>query len=100
MHFYILTLPGGHFKEKNSKKIQSFRGCGEKMTITRFILRLAPKNHLHSIENQILVKIKLKWDTGFKDIEQSSIFLATLVKIPAFFNFFGLKRVKCLTFNI
>ena len=29
MHFYILTLSGGHFEEKNSKKIQSFRGCGE-----------------------------------------------------------------------
>ena len=33
-----------------------------------------------------------------KKIEQ--IFLATLVKIPAFFQFFCLKRVKCLTFNI
>ena len=43
------------------------------------------------MENQILVKIKLKRDTGLqqKKIEQSSIFLATLVKIPAFFIFFA-----------
>ena len=53
------------------------------------------------MENQILVKIKLKRDTGLqKKIEQSSIFLATLVKIPAVFHFFCLKRVKYLTFNI
>ena len=58
---------------------------------------------MHSIENQMLVTIKLKRDTRLqnkKKMEQSSIFLATLVKIPAFFQFVGLKRIKRLTFNI
>ena len=59
------------------------------MTITRFIVKLAPWNYVHSIENKILVKIKPKRDTRLqKKVEQSSIFLATMVKIPAFFQFF------------
>ena len=45
------------------------------------------------MENKFFVKIKLKCDTGLqKKIEQSSIFLATLVKIPAFFSIFWLKK--------
>ena len=60
------------------------------MTITQLIIKLAPWNYVHSIENKILVKIKPKRDTRLqKKIEQSSIFLATVVKIPAFFQFFG-----------
>ena len=60
------------------------------MTITRLIIKLAPWNYVHSIENKILVKIKPKRDTRLqKKIKQSSIFLATVVKIPAFFQFFG-----------
>ena len=51
---------------KKSKKIHFFKGCGEKMAITRLILRLAPQNHVHSIENKIFVKIKLERDTGLQ----------------------------------
>ena len=59
------------------------------MTITRLIIKLAPWNYIHSIENKILVKTKPKRDTRLqKKIELSSIFLATVVKIPAFFKFF------------
>ena len=71
------------------------------MAITQLIIKLEPWNYVHSIENKILVKIKPKSDTRLqKKIEQSSIFLATVVKIPAFFHFFLLKWVKFLTFNI
>ena len=71
------------------------------MTITRLIIKLAPWNYVHSIENKFLVKIKPKRDTRLqKKIEQSSIFLATVVKIPAFFHFFSLQWVKFLTFNV
>ena len=60
------------------------------MTITRLIIKLAPWNYFHSIENKILVKIKPKRDTRLQQkIEQSSIFFATVVKIPAFFIFFA-----------
>ena len=59
------------------------------MTITRLIIKLAPWNYVYSIENKILVKIKPKRDTRLQKNEQSSIFLATVVKIPAFFQFFG-----------
>ena len=53
------------------------------MTITQLIMKLAPWNYVHSIENKILVKIKPKRDTRLqKKIEQISIFLATMVKIP------------------
>ena len=68
-HFYILALPGGGGGgggggvTLTKKKNHFFRGFEEKVAITRLILRLAPYNHLHSIENQILVKIKLKRDT-------------------------------------
>ena len=59
------------------------------MTITQVMIKLAPWNYVHSIENKILVKIKPKRDTRLqKKIDQSSIFLATVVKIPAFFQFF------------
>ena len=58
------------------------------MTITQLIIK--PWNYVHSIENNILVKIKPKRDTRLqKKIEQSSIFLATVVKIPAFLHFLG-----------
>ena len=60
------------------------------MTITRLIIKLAPWNYVHSIENKSVVKIKPKRDTRLqKKIEHSSIFLATVVKIPAFFHFWG-----------
>ena len=56
------------------------------MAITRLMIKLAPWNYVYSIENKILVKIMPKRDTSLqKKIEQSSIFLATVVKIPAFF---------------
>ena len=59
------------------------------MTITQLIIKLAPWNYVHSIENKILVKIKPKRNTRLqKKIEQSSIFPATVVKIPAFFQLF------------
>ena len=59
------------------------------MTITPLIITLAPWNYVHSIEKNFLVKIKPKRDTRLqKKIEQSSIFLATVVKIPAFFQYF------------
>ena len=58
------------------------------MAITRLIIGLAPWNYFHSIENKILVKIKPKR-------EQSSIFFATVVKIPAFLKKkFGLKGLN------
>ena len=58
------------------------------MTITQLIIKLAPWNYFHSIENKILVKIKPKRETRLqKQIEQSSIFFPTVVKIPAFFSF-------------
>ena len=33
------------------------------MTITQLIIKLAPWNYVHSIENKILVKMKAKRDT-------------------------------------
>ena len=62
-HFCILTVPGGVTLTKKSKKNHFFKGCGEKMTITPLIIKLAPWNYVHSIENKILVKIKPKRDT-------------------------------------
>ena len=61
----------------NEKKNHFFQGCGEKMAITRLIIGLAPYNYFHSI------------------------FFATVVKIPAYFYFFGLKGLNflLLTFN-
>ena len=73
------------------------------MTITQFIIKLVPWNYVYSIENKILVKIKLKRDTRLqKKIDQSSIFLATVVKIPAFFHFFCSNGLNfyLLAFNI
>ena len=65
------------------------------MTITRLIMKLAPWNYVNSIENKILVKIKPKRDTRLQNkIEQSSIFLATVVKIPTFFHFFCLNGLN------
>ena len=66
---------GGH-----SKKIIFFKGCGEKMAITRLIAGLAPWNYIHSIENKILVTTRPKRDP--------------VVKIPAFFSFYGLKGLN------
>ena len=40
-HFYIMTLPGGHFDEKIQKN-NIFKGCGEKKAITQLILEIAP----------------------------------------------------------
>ena len=64
--------------------------------LTQLIIGLAPWNYFHSTENRILVKIKPKCDTRLqKQIEHSSIFLATVVKIRAFFIFiFGLKGLN------
>ena len=36
------------------------------MAITQLLLGLAPENHVHSIENKILIKITLKRDTGLQ----------------------------------
>ena len=84
---------GGHFDEKIPPKNNFFQGCGEKMTITRLIIGLAPKNYFHSLENKILVKIKPKRGTRLqKKNEQSSIFFATVVKIPDFFIFGGAEK--------
>ena len=91
--FAFWLFLGGHFDEK-SKKNHFFKGCGEKMTITRLIIKLAPWNYVHSIENKILVKSSQNATLGCKKIEQSSIFLATVVKIPPFFNFFGLNGLN------
>ena len=38
------------------------------------ILGLAPQNYMHSIENQILVKIKLKRDTRLQKKNQAELF--------------------------
>ena len=93
-HFDILTLSW-------RKKKSLFKGCGEKTAITRKILGLAPWNYLHSIENQILVTIKLKRDIWLhKKSSRARIFFATLVKNSAFCSIFWLKKVKYLTFNI
>ena len=43
-HFYILTLPGGGTLTRNLKKNHFFKGCGEKMAITQFIIGLVPQN--------------------------------------------------------
>ena len=59
------------------------------MTITQLIIKLAPWNYVHSIENKILVKIKPKRDTRLQKNRAELDFLATVVKIPAFFQFFG-----------
>ena len=65
------------------------------MAITRLILRLAPENYLHSIENKILVKIKLKCDTGLHKNGAELDFFGTVVKIPALVSFFfGLKGLN------
>ena len=50
-HFNILSPPGGVTLTKNSKKIHFFKGCGDKMAITRLIIKLAPWNYFHSMEN-------------------------------------------------
>ena len=100
-HFCILTVPGGVTLTKKSKKIHFFKGCGEKMTITRLIIKLAPWNYVHSIENKILIKIKPKRDTRLQNkSSRARFFLQPWSKFPPFFNFFGVKWVKFLTFNI
>ena len=100
-HFCILTVPGGVTFTKKSKKIHFFKGCGEKMTITRLIIKLAHWNYVHSIENKILVKIKPKRDTRLqKKSSRARFFLQPWSKFPPFFNFFLVKWVKFLTFNI
>ena len=100
-HFCILTVPGGVTLTKKSKKNHFFKGCGEKMTITPLIIKLAPWNYVHSIENKILVKIKPKRDTRLqKKSSRARFFLQPWSKFPPFFNFFEVKWVKFLTFNI
>ena len=100
-HFYILTLPGGVTLTKKSKKNHFFKGCGEKMTITPLIMKLAPWNYVHSIENKILLKIRPKRDTRLqKKSSRARFFLQPWSKFPPFFQFFWLKWVKSLTFNI
>ena len=100
VHFYILTLPGGggggHFDEKIPKN-QIFKGCGEKMAITRLIIELAPWNYFHS---KFWLKSSQNATLVANKIEQSSIFFATVVKIPPIFLFFLLKRIKFFTFNV
>ena len=79
-----------------AKKKSFFRGCGEKTAITRLIYGLA--YHLHSIENQILVKIKLKRDTKLqKTSSRARFFSCNLGQISCLFSIF---RLKSLTFNI
>ena len=91
---------GGSLWRKN-KKNHFFKGCGEKMTITQLIIKLAPWNYVHSIENKILVKIKPKRDTRLqKKSSRARFFLQPWSKFPTFFSFFLLKWVKFLTFNI
>ena len=100
-HFNILSPPGGSLWRKNPNKIHFFKGCGEKMAITRLIIKLAPWNYFHSIENKILVKIKPKRDTWLqKKSSRARFFLQPWSKFPPFFQFFWLIRVKFLTFNI
>ena len=100
-HFYILTLPGGgHFDEKIQKNslFQRLWGENDHNSIT---IKLAPWNYVHSIENKILVKIKPKSDTRLqKKSSRARFFLQPWSKFPPFFNFFLLKWVKFLTFNI
>ena len=67
-HFCILTVPGGVTFTKKSKKIHFFKGSGEKMTITRLIIKLAHWNYVHSIENKILVKSSQNSTLGCKKI--------------------------------
>ena len=55
---------------------------------------------MHSIDNQIVVKIKLKRDTRLQKKRAELDFSCNPSKNSALFQFFGLKRVKCLTFNI
>ena len=81
---------GSHFDEKN----HLFKGCGEQTVINRLILELAPEKHLHSIENQILVRIKLKRDTRLQKKLAECNFLETLVKNPAIFNFLAEKGLN------
>ena len=85
-HFYIFDSSWGVILTKKSKKIHFFKGCGEKMTITRLMIELTPWNYFHSIENNILVKIKPKRDTRLQKKNRAEVdFFATVVKIPAFF---------------
>ena len=64
------------------------------------MIGLAPWNYIHLIENIILVIIKPKRDTRLQKNRAELDFFATVVKIPAFYHFFGLKRVKFLPFDI
>ena len=100
-HFCIFDSSwGGHFDEKIQKN-SLFQRLWEKTTITRLIIKLAPWNYVHSIENKILVKIKPKRDTRLqKKSSRARFFLQSWSKFPPFFNFFLLKWVKFLTFNI
>ena len=95
-HFCILTLPGGGVTlTKKSKKNHFFKGCGKKMTITRLIIKLAPWNYIHSIENKILVKIKPKRDTRLqKKSSRARFFLQPWSKFPPFFNCFCLNGLN------
>ena len=64
------------------------------------MIGLAPWNYINLIENKILVIIKPKRDTRLHKNRAELDFFATVVKIPSFYHFFGLKNVKFLPFNI
>ena len=65
------------------------------MATTGLILGLAPWNYFHSIENNILFQIKPKRDTRLQKKNRVDLdFFATVVKIPAFFHFLGLKGLR------
>ena len=94
-HFYILTLPGGVTLTKKSKKNHFFKGCGEKMTITPLIIKLAPWNYVHSIENKILVKIRPKRDTRLQKNRAELDFSCNRGQNSRlFFIFFGLNGLN------
>ena len=71
------------------------------MTITHLIIKLAPWNYVHSIENKMLVKIKPKRDTRLQKSRAELDFSCNRDQNSRLFSiFFLLKWVKFLTFNI
>ena len=72
----------------------TFQSCGEKITMAQFKIGLVPWNYFNSKEDKLLVKIKSKHDTRLQKSQEELDFFATVVKIPAFFLFFCLKRLN------
>ena len=74
-HFYILNIPGGHFDEK--KKTNLFKGCGEKMAITRLILGLAdarqPSKSVDITQNAIPTMTRWAWPQVHHTLEMMHI---------------------------